>query len=174
MSGTFTEKIKLDEEQRQIIIDSVHDEVHEGEMMHVGYSSASVANNASLNVLLTTGNAEVHAVIRYSAGGEGQCYLYEAPTVVNGTGLTIYNMKRTSTRTPATVAKHTPTVSATGSTALVDEFLPGGSGGLAGGGAVRLGTEWILKPDTDYLLRFTNQAATAQQVSIAVEFYEAS
>ena len=174
MSGTFTEKIKLDHEQRQVIIDSVHDEVHEGEMMKCGYSSASVANNASLNVLLTTGNAEAHAAIRYSAGGEGQCYLYESPTVSGGTALSIYNMKRNSTRTAATTAKHTPTVSATGNVALIDEFLPCGSGGQAGGGAVRLGTEWILKPSTDYLLRFTNQAATAQQASIAVEFYEAS
>ena len=174
MSGTFTEKFELDDEQRQVVVDSVHHEVHEGEMMHVSYGVSNLANNASLDVLLTTGVSEVHTVIRYAAGGDANIYLYESPTVANGTALTVYNMTRNNSRTAATVAKHTPTVSATGSTALISEFLPGGSGGQAGGGSVRLGTEWILLPSTNYLIRITNLAAGIQQASIAVEFYEAS
>ena len=176
MSGTFTEKIKLDEEQRQVIIDSVHDEVHEGEMMHAEYYAASVNNNASVDVLITTGESEAHAVMNLSAGGSCVAYLYESPDATGGTAITCYNMKRDNSRVPSATVEHTPSVSGTGSTALIaGRLIPGGTSQTTRvGGGTRTGTEWILAPSTKYLFRVTNISGSTVGVSVAVEFYEGS
>lgn len=175
MSGTFTEKFELDDEQRQVIVDSVHHEVHEGEMMHAEYYAASVSNNSSIDILLSIGAHEAHTVFSVNAGGAGVIYLYESPTVSGGTAVTVYNMKRSNAALPLTTIKHTPTVTATGSTALVNRYIAGGTSPTTRvGGGVRSGTEWILAPSTNYLLRFTNSSGGTIAVSMAIELYEHS
>lgn len=68
-----------------IIIDSVHHEVHEGEMFHASHTSASIADDANLDILLTVGAKEAHATWEVFAGGQVTVSLYEAPTVSGGT-----------------------------------------------------------------------------------------
>lgn len=156
------------------MIDTVHHEVHEGEMFHAGHTAASVANGASVDLLLTTGAKECHTTFEVFAGGQVSVYLYEAPTIANGTAITIYNMKRSSANAPLSTVKHTPTVSATGTTALVNgRILPGGSSPQTRvGGGIRQGVEWVLAPDTAYLLRVTNGSGATIAINVGLEWYE--
>jgi hypothetical protein len=176
--GAFAEVVGIDPSDETtgalLTIDTIHHEVHEGEMYHAEYSVASVANDASLDLLVTVGLKEAHSVFEVLASGLVQVYLYEAPTASGGTPLAIYNMKRASLNTALSTVTHTPTVSSTGSVVLVNgRLLPGGNSPQTRvGGGVRTGTEWLLAPSTKYLIRITNKSGAAVIINSSVEFYE--
>lgn len=157
------------------VVDTVHHEVHEGEMFHSEYYAASLANNGSLDIeIATPADKEAHFVFTINAGGQAVAYLYEAPTVAGGTAMAVHNMNRRSANLPGTTIVHTPTVSATGTTVLVNgRLLAGGTSVQTRvGGGVRQNTEWILRPGTKYLLRVTNTSGSAVPINVACEFYE--
>lgn len=154
-------------------IDVVHHEIHEGEYFFTEYS-ASVNNAASLQIRILTGADGLHFDSDIGVGGQCQLYLYEAATISLGTPLVIYNRKRNDvTHTAPFQAWHTPTVGATGTTALIPgRLVPGGSSNqtrIGGFGGQR--KEWILLPNTEYLLRITNTSGAAVVISATVEGY---
>lgn len=157
-------------------IDTVHHEVHEGEMWHASYTNSNVANGANLDFVMVTGaTKECHAAFEVFAGGQVTVYLYEAPTLSNnGTGVTAYNMKRSHVGSATATTTHTPTVTQTGTTALVNgRILPGGTSATTRiGGGIRTGVEWILAANTKYLLRCTNSSGGAIAINAVVEWYE--
>lgn len=160
-----------------IVMESVHHEVHEGEMFHASYTASSLANGNNLDMLLVVGASEVHATWEVFAGGQVTVTLYEAPTIQaagDGTAVTAYNMKRASTNAPTATVFHTPTVTATGTTTLVNgRILPGGTSPTTRvGGGIRSGAEWILKPSTKYLMRANNSSGGAIAINVALEWYE--
>ncbi len=63
-------------------------------------------------------------------------------------------------------------VGISGGTELEHEFLAGGDGPHAVGGADRGSQEWILKQDTDYVIYLQNTGANANAHAIDVDFYE--
>jgi hypothetical protein len=144
-----------------LVIDTVHHEVHEGEMFHCAYTNGSVANNGTVDLLLSTGAKEAHS-------------LYEAPTVANGTAVAVYNMKRAASNTPLSTVKHTPTVTNVGAAALVNgRILPGGNSPTTRvGGGIRSGAEWILAPNTQYLMRVVNTSGASIAINVVLEWYE--
>lgn len=156
-----------------IAIDYVHHEVHEGITFHAERLETAVNNNVSLDVLLVTGAKECHAVFGPSAGGSCYVFLYEGTTTSNnGTALSLYNMRRSKSNVPASLAYYAPTVVALGP-ALVSRYLPGGTSNQTRvGGGVRTGTEWIQRANTRYLFRITNVSGSAIAIGSAVEFYE--
>ena len=165
-----------------LTVDTVHHEVHEGEMFHTEHTFASVNNSASVDVLFVTGaDVETHATWEVMAGGQVTVYLYEAPTLTEvesvpqvGTAVTAYNMKRSSANAPDSDYYYTPTVSATGSTVLINgRILPGGTSPTTRvGGGIRNNTEWILKKNTRYLLRVTNTSGGTIAINTVLEWYE--
>lgn len=157
-----------------LTIDTIHHEVHEGEMFHAEYTNTNVANNGSVDLLLTVGVKEAHFVFALNAGGQCLAYVYEAPTSTGGTAVAAYNMHRSIATAPLTTVTYAPTVTATGSTAIVDGRLLAGGNSVQTriGGGVRTNTEWILKPSTKYLLRVTNTSGGAVAVNVALEWYE--
>lgn len=155
-------------------IDTVHHEVHEGEMFYVSHS-ASVNNASSMDVQILTGAGGLHMSSAVSVGGACNLYLYEAPSTSGGSALTSYNKKRDDTThsSPMTVV-HTPSVSGTGTTLINGRLLAGGNTQQSRiGTGVRDGSEWILKPSTKYLIRVTNVSGTAITISVEVEGYAA-
>jgi len=155
------------------VMDSVHHEVHEGEMFAFE-RSASISNGANMDIRFKTGAKRVHTGLSIAAAGQCVVSLYEAATISAGTPLSIYNMNRTSSNSPLSSAFHTPTVGATGSVALVDGRLIAGGSTVQTriGGAARIGSEYILKPNTEYLLRITNTSGVAAVINPVFEFYE--
>ena len=51
------------------------------------------------------------------------------------------------------------------------QFMPGGVGKKAGGGAMQ-SLEFVLKPLTNYMVRMTNVNGTAHAGHLALEWYE--
>lgn len=160
-----------------VTLETIHHEVHEGEMFHTGYTNSNLANGNNVDMLFVTGAKEAHATWEVFAGGQVTVTLYEAPTVAGGsegTALTVYNMKRASLNAPVSAAYHTPTVGATGTTTLVNgRILPGGNSPTTRvGGGIKSGAEWILKPSTKYLLRANNSSGGAIACNVVLEWYE--
>jgi len=87
----------------------------------------------------------------------------------NGTQITIYNNDRSSSRTSNAICYKDPTVTSNG-TQINAEWVPGERVGKIGA-VSRTQTEWILKQDTNYLIRFTPGTDNAK-ASIVMEFYE--
>lgn len=167
-----------------LMVDTIHHEVHEGEMFHAEHTFATVANGNSVELLmLTSATVETHATWEVLAGGLVTVSLFEAPTIEvvdevysEGTPLALYNMKRSAhnTNLPTCYVFYSPTVTDAGPDALVNgRILPGGTSPQTRvGGGIRAGTEWIMASETYYLLRVTNGSGGAISISMVVEWYE--
>lgn len=159
-----------------LVISTEHHEVHEGEMWHAERTVASVADGATTDLLVRVGGLyEAHTVFEVLASGQVTVSLYESPTVGSeGVEMDVYNMRRTVTETAHSHVFHTPTITSTGSVALVNgRLLPGGTSPTTRvGGGIRQGVEWILAPGTYYLLRVRNNSGAAATINTIMEWYE--
>jgi hypothetical protein len=103
-------------------------------------------------------------------------YVYENPTYTGGTARTVYNLSRSSSNTPDLVVSEDPTVTANG-TQIEYQYLAGSGGGPVGQGASGISTddlptEWILKPNEDYLIRLYNNSGGAIDADLRMFWYE--
>ena len=154
------------------ILEHVHWMVHRGYLFQAEHA-ADVANNANLDVLLTTGSKEAHIRFVIPAGGACRVYLYEATTASSGTNVSIINLRRLSANTPETVIVHGPTVGALGTALIPGRFLPGGASPTTRiGGEVRDQAELVLKPNTKHLLRTQNVSGGTITINPIISFYE--
>lgn len=157
-----------------VVIDIVHHEAHEGELFSTGYISphgSLVADNGTIDVVLTTGARYCHAIGQGSFGGDFEGYLYEDADITGGTPIAIRNHKRAGGDATTVTAVHSPTVNNVG-TLLDGAFIPGGSRNFDTGATSGQRSEWILKPNSVYLYRLINRAGNAQQGSLGVIWYE--
>jgi len=152
----------------------VHKKTHESKYFSGGHQSASVANNASVDILLHVGTIPIHTIFLATTDGAALGYLYEGVTYSSsGSALTVSNHNRENPVASTATAYHTPTVSATG--AQIDGIaqIAGGAGPHAiGGSSSHLTGEIILARNTDYLLRITNISGSSQRMTSHFEFYE--
>lgn len=154
-----------------IFVDNAHHEVHEGAMYVCHFMVEDVANDEGIQILLILNGYDAHTVWAAQAGGDALVHLYENPTVsANGASLTPFNVNRNYPNNSGVAAYSGPTVSDNG-IELLSQFLPGGSGGNADGGAIRTGTEFILNGANSYLFSMVNVAGTAQTLNLIVPFY---
>jgi hypothetical protein len=164
-------------------IDEPHRLIHDGMLFSASGRNASLANGANLDLLLVTpANARPHVqdAIFYAADSPCNVYLYEDTVTSNdGTVQTLRNRNRNSSNTAKAALSTGPTVTGVG-TLLREVFIPDSGGGFgpwatAGGAqAGNFNSEWVLKPSTKYLFRFTNSSGGAVTVSWEILFYELS
>ena len=166
--------------QKPVFIDFVHHEVHDGNTYQACQKSADgspIADDANYDMLLITGGAaEPHLVFSAACGGTAEVLLYKDTTVsANGALIATQNMRQAlhGIKINTMLAYTTPTITLVG-TQIHIQLLPGGSGPGQGvsGGVVRQETEWELAPNTQYMIRVTNRAGSAQPVSIVAQWYE--
>ena len=155
-----------------VTIDTSHHEIHEGEMF--SYTEVNdLSNGAIRNILIVTAAKQDHLFITITSESECGFKFYEAATASNnGTGVSDYNRNRplAATLAPVTLLFHTPTVAGGAEGTLLFSTHWGSGKGVGGQG--RTYEEWILKPSTKYLLRITNETASANQVAIDLQWYE--
>lgn len=157
-----------------VTIDTIHNEVHRGEMWHGEYTFASVANGNNADLRLLTGAQELHFDADVTVTGQATVTLYEAANISAGTAITLRNRRRLSgDLNPPYTLTHTPTVTATGATALIPgRIIPGGSNPTTRVGAsTRPDVEWELLPNTEYLLRINNSSGGAIIVTVDIDAY---
>lgn len=112
-----------------------------------------------------------HMVFDVSATANTRVQFFEGATVsANGTAITKARLNRTSETTTVTNIYQGPTVTTTG-TELPGGFIAAGTGALASGSvALHDDGEWLLKEDTNYLVRVTPAASAI--MSVRFEWYE--
>lgn len=157
-----------DEESRvPVVIDFVHHQGHNGLIFQGSYATVSetdgeIGDNDNLDFLISVGDQDVHVIWRLACGGTSQQFLYENPTVSdNGTEIELNCMNRDRINIKPATMFHTPTITDVGDL-LSQALVPGGEGGNAEGNISRQQTEWILAPNSLYLVRVTNRAGNAQ------------
>lgn len=161
-----------------VTIDVVHHEIHEGELFSVSYKNPNatpIVDDGTIIFALTTGAKYAHLIGSAACGGDAQLELVEDAAFTGGTAMTERNHKRTEGDAGNTVTVvRDPGAIPTPGNVLEDLFLPGGTGGNAVGIEGGSRVEWILKPNSVYLLRLTNRAGNAQPGSLRAEWYEES
>ena len=103
---------------------------------------------------------------------------YEGPTITdNGTAIPVRNVNRNSDNTPDLAMYATPTTTDDGDMKFQLWVPPTSTGngqsanGIAGVGQ---GSEWILKPETPWLVRLTNNSGATIDWSYEFSWYELS
>lgn len=163
------------------VADVSHQRIHNGQSFFAGHYSASVADTASLSLLIETGATPIHIIFGAAIGGDGTSTITEGVTATAGTALTEFNKNRVSAKSSSVTVTHTPT-GVSGGTTFPTQFIPGGTSG-GGGGGMGGGTsvggqdggfdrEVVLNINTKYRWVITNISGATQPVSMAVEWYE--
>ncbi len=156
-----------------IVIDAVHNNIHQGIMFQSDLVDLILADDASLDLLIRViANTSAHMRFHAAIGGDGQAFMYEDPTTsADGTPVARNNRNRFSSNTSDTLIFSGPTVTGVGDL-LPTGIIPGGGAGTPGiGGQIGSFEEWMLAP-ADYLFKLTNKSGGAQPASVALDWYE--
>ena len=176
----YLERTKFDRHSRCVsTIDAVHRMIHEGFAYHASGKATAIADGATLEMLFKVPAGtfpHFHKVRMQYGAGDVEMDAYEGTTVsADGTSITAYNLNRNSSNTPNMTAFHTPTITADG-TKIHAQWAPptaSGTGGSQEGVVdVTQGEEWILKPDTNYLFRITNNSGEIISIGYEIMWYE--
>jgi hypothetical protein len=147
-----------------------HHEIHSGSHFFTG-NFTTLANAAVYDILFVTAdtNKYAHMIFEIGTQGESMFSYYEGVTAsTNGTALVTYDRNRTTDNAANTLFFHTPTVTDLGVVIGAGIF---GSGNKAGG-STRDSSEFVLKPNTKYLMRVTNNTAQDNWYDWFFDWYE--
>lgn len=152
----------------------VHQRVHEGRLFSGGYYNASVADTASIYLLVQTGAQDTHAVFYGSSSGDATLEYFEGTTFsAAGTAVSALNHNRQSAKTFTGTITHTPTITANGTQLDGTVFIPGGTKGSgSGGSSTGFLEEMLLANSTNYLVKLTNVSGGVQKMNIGMACYQ--
>ena len=165
-----------------IAIPPEHHEIHCGDS-YTAHHVEDLSNSATIDYVIivpdwgtvngtNTGSDQTikvaHLVGEIFGEAETSFWLYENPTVSdNGSALNVVNRNRNSTFTDFLNIYRGATITAVGSELEHAKF---GSGKLIGGGVSRT-DEWVLRNNTTYLLRVTNDTTSNNYHTIRFQYY---
>lgn len=156
------------------IIDLVHERIHAGRTFQTSYKSpegSEVADDGTVEVLVKNTTIPVHFTFSATGGGNLELSLFEAPTTTNdGSQLNVVGMNRQRSIAPTVTTFLSPTITADGDQ-LFNGFDSRGVGLTTPEG--REGSEWVLRRNTDYLIRITNRAGGARDIAVILQWYQA-
>lgn len=157
-----------------VVVDHSTFSVHEGLRFKASYlvpHGSELANDAILNILITVGAKHIHAVPRLAAGGDCDLLMYKDTTVSNnGTPVGVVAKNQVESIASDVTVFSAPTITGDGSL-LWSQFIPGGSGPMSQGGDWSE-AQWILKCNTNYLIRITNRSGAGIQLSFSLGWME--
>jgi hypothetical protein len=155
-------------------IEENHRLIHDGLFYTTYVYAQDVANGGNLDMLISVpadSRPHFQSIDLAFESGPNTLLFYEGVTTsADGVALTALNKNRNATRVPEVTCYSGPTVTDLGTELGLDYFPVGGKkeGALTVGG----NGEWILKPSTKYLLRFTNNTGQVEDLEIRVFWYE--
>jgi hypothetical protein len=145
-----------------ITIDYAHHEIHEGDSFTV--SDTLACNTTTVKWMIVTPNTTkyAHLVFDLSSSGEATFLVTGDADRTAGTALTTFNRRRVGTPASSTVTvSRTPTDGGTDGATILFSKRSGitgvGSKSIEGANA-REFNEWILKPNTKYIVSITTYA----------------
>lgn len=159
-------------------IDSAHRNIHEGFSYHATGRVASLANGASLEMLIVTGALcfpHINSALFSLADSPADIETYKDTTVsANGTEVPSWNRNLNSSNVAGCKLYSGPTITADGEQ-IHDRFIPDTGGtGINDVGTIspNFGEEWILTPSSNFMIRLTNNSGGAIQLSFEMLWYE--
>ena len=156
------------------IIDYAHHEVHGGSAYTVSDTVACDTTTAKWQVTTPDTTKYAHLIFELSCTGEATYLVTEGSDRTDGTALAEMNRRRVGTpSTAGVIVTRTPTGGTTdGATTLFS--MRNGLTSVAGknieGGTARAINEWILKPNTKYVVSVTTYADVL--VTCLLDWYE--
>jgi hypothetical protein len=163
--------LKVDKATSSIsAIEFEHHEIHEGDSFTCDFVR-NVGNGLNLDMILTTPDTAKWSHLTYELDTEVAAILkiYEGAITGAGTSCTIYNRNRNSAATSSCLVANMPLTVTTGTTLIRNFHL--GTGKTFGGGS-RSTHEIILKQNTKYLFRITNDTTSNNYISLKLDWYE--
>lgn len=155
------------------VISTDHSSIHNGEGFSYSLLSTSVASSGTVDLSFTTA-ADSYVHLKrwklWTAGAKAKIEIYEVPSVSGGSPVT--PRKRNRISSTASVSTLLSGVSVSGTGTLVDDMMAGSGTQQSGGGDGAVDHELVLNPDTEYLIRATNLAATAADIYVWLFWYE--
>jgi hypothetical protein len=159
----------------QLVLEPEHGAIHGGTHYVATLYDADL-DSSSMSVMITTpvNSTYIHFIADVEANNSGVWTFSEAPNATGGTAMVSYNNKRTeTTASPATITSN-PTITSVGT--VLDRFIIGadGPGSNGSGGAVGHRNEWLLAPETKYLVQFTADNDNTKVVIRMPYYYRAA
>lgn len=157
------------------IIDPVHGVIHDGTHFTACHQ-VSVGTGTAVTVLIKTPLATtgkyIHFVANVESNKEITWELSEAPNASGGTALASNNNNRLTANTDPVVLTHTCTYTSSGT--ILESHTAGSGTGVPSvsktGGGTEARNEWLLKPDTFYLVRAIAKNADTV-INIVLPYY---
>jgi len=157
-----------------MVVNFDHHEIHDGCSFTV--SDTVPCNSATVKWQIRTPDSLVytHLLFEANATGEATFLVTEGSDRTDGTALTEVNRRRVGTPAAAgTIVTRTPTAGSTDGAVTLLNVRNGATGQgskTISPGATRGTNEWILKPDTKYVVSVTTYASV--YVSMLIDWYE--
>jgi len=167
--------MRYDKSGAQVLIDFAHHAVHHGFLFTVSDFDTDIDIAAPKYWLFRTPNTNkrIHIIFDVGVSGGVQVDLYESPTITaDGTAITPFNNDFNRNDVSVLLVFKDPTVTADGTlktSTRIGASGPGNSDKV--GGNLRPGSEYILKQNTNYILKITSDANDTKATMIA-EYYE--
>lgn len=142
-------------------VDEISHAVHFGIAFMVSNIGVILAG-ATVSMLGRTGSKEVHLDGFDIAGSDGNMSvnMYEAPTIsADGIPVDIIARNRAKSEAPTHTVFANPTITGVGLLLEHSEvFSTGSQGSHLTGSSGNISEDWILKPNTEYLIQITNNS----------------
>jgi hypothetical protein len=131
-----------------------------------------IADDDPFDVLLVIGNRKFTGVGTWTSLGDFELFFYKNPTTSDlGTLVEPVSRNQIAGQVATTLFYRSPTVTTTG-IQLAETWVFGGAGGIASASLGGFVDEWILTPNTTYLLRLINRSGQARHMQQTYNFYE--
>jgi len=153
-------------------IDVAHSKIHSGDSFY-RKDWLDLTNGQVYDILCVTPDTAryAHIVVEFASELESNIKVYEGATASNnGTAITVFNRNRNSATNSTTLLYHTPTVAGGAEGMNIANYKIGSSRAVGGNEGSRL--EIILKRNTKYLIRITNDTANANWFAFLADWYE--
>lgn len=121
-------------------------------------------------VAIKTGAKTVYISNSLSCFGQTKIEFYEGATTSAGSSKTVFNRNRNSAVASLTTYTEGVTVSAEG-TLIAELLVPGASGNQKTGSGAKENVIWILKPNTEYLIKLIAKSNNTV-INLTTEFEE--
>lgn len=151
----------------------VHARIHQGLMFSSSVLDEGLANDANLDILIQISSpvsAHLRATGRVS--GDAIFRIFEGTEVSDiGTPNPVINRNRFSDIVSEAQVFIAPTIADVG-LELDAQFIPGGGPGPSSGGDSPFFEEFILRTNTNYLIRLNNISGQSMIANIQLDYYE--
>lgn len=184
-TGGVLESEFTDEAHRLVVIESTHHEIHEGETFTSQFVDLTLALNETIILAFKVQNDGnlLHMVAQASTLVSGHLDVLEGPTWTTGTGAqnTVYNRNRDGTPASSGILEDTT------SSFVANDAVVSNPTGLSGGTLIqsiygfgatqrisseaREDSEWVLKANTTYAIRFVSDA-NSNKAQVILNWYE--